>query len=210
MELLLIRHAQTHSNVLRALDTAHPGADLTELGEQQVRELGALLAGEHIDAVHVSPRLRTRRTAAAVADPRGLEPVLHDGLVEVDAGDWEMATDEHLAEAYNAVVLRWIAGDLDARVPGGEDGREAVGRFDAVLDELLASGLERVAVVSHGAVLRAWCGVRVPGLADLAREHPLRNTGLVRISAVDGELVATLWDEQAVPTGGEAGAAAEV
>ena len=36
MDLLLIRHAQTHSNVVRALDTGLPGADLTDLGERQV------------------------------------------------------------------------------------------------------------------------------------------------------------------------------
>jgi probable phosphoglycerate mutase len=196
---------------MRALDTAHPGADLTELGERQVRELGELLADERIDAVHASPRLRARRTAAALAEPRRLEPVVEDGLVEVAAGEWEMATDEHLAEAYNGVVTAWVRGDLDASVPGGESGHEAVTRVDEAVTRILATGHERVAVVAHGAVLRGWCGVRVAGASDLAATQPLRNTGLVRVSGEKlGELVVTHWDEQVVPSGGEAGAAVEL
>ncbi len=121
MDLLLIRHAQTHSNVARALDTALPGADLTDLGERQVAELARLLDGEKIDAVWCSPTLRTRRTAAGLAEQRGLEPEVRDGLVEISAGDWEMSTaDEHGAAYREAIVAAMDGGD-GPLVPGRGD-----------------------------------------------------------------------------------------
>jgi broad specificity phosphatase PhoE len=44
MRLLLIRHAQTTSNVLHLLDTAEPGAALTEVGRHKLQDSWALFA----------------------------------------------------------------------------------------------------------------------------------------------------------------------
>ena len=44
MRLLLIRHAETTANAQRLLDTAPPGADLTDLGRTQATELVESLA----------------------------------------------------------------------------------------------------------------------------------------------------------------------
>ncbi len=210
MDLLLIRHAQTTSNLARALDTALPGADLTERGEGQLAELAALLADERIDAVWCSPTLRTRRTAAALAVPRGLEPQVHDGLVEISAGDWEMSTDEARADAYRDAVVAAVSGHDGALVPGGETRDQVLARFDAVVAEIRASGHGRVAVVSHGAVLRTWCGIRVGNVpVALVGARPLGNTALVRLHA-DGEgWRASEWDTELVEPGGEAGPAAD-
>lgn len=39
--LILLRHGQTTSNVDHKLDTLLPGAELTELGQEQARETGS-------------------------------------------------------------------------------------------------------------------------------------------------------------------------
>ena len=200
MQLLLIRHAQTRSNVTRALDTAHPGADLTDLGADQVRALTEQLQQERIDAVFASPRLRARRTAEGLAKPRGLDLELRGGLVEISAGDHEMSEATEHAAAYVESVLAWAAGDLRSSLPGGESGERALGRFDSVIDEVLSTGLETVAVVSHGAMLRTWCGARVANVShDLVRDHPLPNTGLIRLRRVGSAWAATSWDDRALP-----------
>jgi len=210
MDLLLIRHAQTTSNVSRALDTGLPGADLTELGERQVAELAALLADERIDAVWCSPTLRTRRTAAGLAEPRGLEPEVRGGLVEISAGDWEMSTDEAHADTYREAVVAAVSGAEGAFVPGGETLTEVLARFDAVVAEIRESGHRRVALVSHGAVLRTWCGIRVDNVSvDRVAARPLGNTGLVRLHAEADGWWASEWDTEVVEPGGEAGPAAE-
>ncbi|MCW2758422.1 MAG: histidine phosphatase [Nocardioidaceae bacterium] len=203
MHLLLIRHAQTHSNVAGALDTAHPGADLTELGDKQAEELAQTLADERIDAIWCSPRLRTRRTAAGLAADHGLEPLLRDGLVEIDAGDLEMSSDDESVRTYRDTVAGWIGGDLESRMPGGESGTEALARFDAVVEEILASGHERAAIVAHGAILRMWSALRAGNVGlDLARERGLGNTGTIRLVGDADEWAASEWDSEAIESAG--------
>ena len=210
MDLLLIRHAQTHSNVIRALDTALPGADLTDLGERQVADLAGQLADESIDAVWCSPALRARRTAAALAAPRGLEPQVHPGLVEISAGDWEMSSRDEHADAYRDGVVAGLEGRDGPIVPGGESAADAIARFDGAVAAIRAGGHRKVAVVSHGAMLRAWCGLRVSNVpVALVRDRPLGNTGLVRLQARGDRWLATEWDTEVVEPGGEAGPAAE-
>ncbi len=71
MRLYLARHAQTLSNVGHALDTAYPGAPLTDRGQEQAARLAARLADEPLAVVAASPLLRAQQTAAALARGRG-------------------------------------------------------------------------------------------------------------------------------------------
>ena len=63
-----MRHGQTHANVSGELDTAHPGLDLTDLGRAQATTAAQALAGEQLDAIYVSSRVRTHQTAAPTAE----------------------------------------------------------------------------------------------------------------------------------------------
>ncbi|MGV9573182.1 histidine phosphatase family protein, partial [Streptomyces nigra] len=136
MRLLLVRHGQTTANVDYLLDTAPPGAPLTPLGEQQAAALPDALADEDIEAVYASTLIRTQATAAPLAAARGLDVRVRDGIREVSAGDMELL-DGHAedAEPYMRTVFAWAAGDTALRMPGGESGDEALGRYDAVIAE---------------------------------------------------------------------------
>ncbi len=166
MQLHLIRHGQTSSNLSRALDTGSPGAALTPEGERQARAVGAALSGRPLDAVLASHLDRARATAAEVARPHGLDVLVRDGLREVLAGDLEMRTDQTSVERYIGTMVAWATGDLEAVMPGGESGRATLDRFDAVVDEILDLGADEVAVVSHGAMIRLWAVSRAINLAD--------------------------------------------
>lgn len=143
MRLLLIRHGQTPSNVKYLLDTAVPGPGLTELGERQAAELPEALAGEAIDVLYASTLIRTQLTAAPLAGARGLDVPVRDGIREVAAGDLEMRGDPEAAHTYMTTLFAWAAGDTELRMPGGENGVEALGRFDAVVAEAAGSGAAR-------------------------------------------------------------------
>ncbi|MET9735891.1 histidine phosphatase family protein [Streptomyces sp. NPDC006458] len=190
MRLLLIRHGQTVANLDYLLDTAFPGAPLTELGERQAAALVKRVAEEDIAAVYASPLTRTRRTAAPLAAARGLEVQVRDGLREVSAGDMEMLpglTGE--GEGYFRTVVAWMHGDIALRMPGGESGEEVLARYDAVIAEAADSGAGTVAVVSHGAAIRLWTAVRAADVeVSYAATHGLENTGVVVLegSPADG------------------------
>ncbi|HPV81372.1 MAG TPA: histidine phosphatase family protein, partial [Dermatophilaceae bacterium] len=120
MRLLLIRHGQTASNVTRLLDTAAPGAPLDEVGLEQARALAEALADEPIEAVYASDLTRSQQTAAPLAARHGVEVVVRGGIREIQAGEDEMSADW---VRYLTTIMSWNA-DLDARMPGGESGRE--------------------------------------------------------------------------------------
>lgn len=206
MRLLLIRHGQTPDNVEGKLGTVAPGVGLTDLGRRQAEALPDALADETIGALAVSTLVRTHLTAAPLAEARGLTPTVLDGLREVRAGDLEGRSDAAAVTAYVGRVVSWAAGDLDARVPGSEDGHEFFARYDAALAELVAAGErdghETVAAVSHGAAIRAWVGSRAVNADDeFIRQHLLENTGVVTL---EGTLARgwRLRTWQGLPVGG--------
>ncbi|WP_405824017.1 histidine phosphatase family protein [Streptomyces sp. NBC_01390] len=189
MRLLLIRHGQTPSNVKFLLDTAVPGAGLTELGERQAVALPEALAGEAVDAMYASTLIRTQLTAAPLAEVRGLDVQVRDGIREVSAGDLEMRGDPESAHTYMTTLFAWAAGDTELRMPGGENGVEALGRFDSVVAEAADSGAGTVVMVSHGAAIRMWAAARADNVdVPFAAEHRLDNTGVVVLegSPADG------------------------
>ena len=210
MRLLLIRHGQTPSNVEALLDTAVPGAPLTELGERQAAALPEALADEDIEALYVSTLVRTQLTAAPLAASRGLEPLVRDGIREVSAGDLEMLPgDSEHGLLYMKTVFAWAEGETELRMPGGESGTEALARYDAVVAEAAASGAGTVAMVSHGAAIRMWTAARADNVdVPFAAAHPLQNTGVVILEGTprDG-WKALSWAGALVAPAGEGGPA---
>lgn len=188
MRLILIRHGQTSSNVAGLLDTAIPGAVLTSLGEEQADSLPQALAAESIGAVYASTAVRAQQTAAPLAAARALPVIVRDGIREISAGDGEMQGTPEAVQTYIDGIVAWAYGDLDARIPGGESGHEVFARFDGVVEEVVASGVGTVAVVSHGAMLRSWLGLRASNIdGHFIGTHPITNTGVI---IVTGDTVA--------------------
>ncbi|MFG2786183.1 histidine phosphatase family protein [Streptomyces sp. NPDC048419] len=210
MRLLLIRHGQTPSNVDFLLDTAVPGPGLTALGEQQATALPEALAGEDIEALYASTLVRTQLTAAPLAAARGLDVQVRDGIRELAAGDLEMLPgDTEQGRLYMKTVFAWADGDTSLRMPGGESGEEALGRYDAVVAEAARSGAGTVAMVSHGAAIRMWTAARAGNVdVPFAAARPLDNTGVVILegSPSDG-WKALSWAGAVVAPAGEGGPA---
>ncbi|MGW7382984.1 histidine phosphatase family protein [Streptomyces sp. NPDC054794] len=212
MRLLLVRHGETLANVDYVLDTAVPGTGLTPLGERQAAALPAALADEDIEAVYASTLIRTQLTAAPLAAARGLDVLVRDGIRELSAGDLEMAPgDSEQGRLYMRTAFAWAVGDTALRMPGGETGTQALGRYDAVIAEAADSGAGTVAMVSHGAAIRMWTAARADNVdVPFAAAHPLRNTGVVVLegSPSDG-WKALSWAGAAVAPAGEGGPAGE-
>jgi len=182
MRLILVRHGQTPANVDGILESTVPGPGLTALGHDQAEALVEALADEKIDGIFVSSMIRTHLTAAPLVAARGLEPAVRDGLREIAAGDVEGKTDEASVHQYVHTLLEWCAGELDVRMPGAETGHEVIERFDQVVNEAEALGVDSVVLVSHGAMIRAWCAARTGNVdLDFVSNHYVVNTGIVVI-----------------------------
>lgn len=200
MRLILIRHGQTPANVEGILESTVPGPGLTALGTDQAEQLVGALDDQPIDALYVSTMIRTHLTAAPLVAARGLEPVERAGLREVAAGDVEGLRDEASIHQYVSTLFAWCGGDLDVRMPGAQTGREVIDRFDEVVAEAESTGHGVVALISHGAMIRAWCAVRTDNIdLDFVTDHYVTNTGVVVVdgSSAEGWSV-TSWLGQGV------------
>ena len=204
MRLLLIRHAQTTSNVQGLLDSRVPGADLTALGREQAAAVPAGLAARPVSSITVSNMVRTSQTAQPLAAHHGLTPRIDPGLREIEAGDLEMASGLPAVRRYLDVAWAWSRGDLTPRMAGAQDGHEFFDRFDTAIDAAVAHGGEHPVVVSHGASIRVWVGHRCGNVSDsFAADSELHNTGSALIERV-GDREWALLEWNAMPLGGAA------
>ena len=205
MRLILLRHGQTPSNISGALDTALPGAPLSELGRAQAKAAAQALRDRSIDGIFVSNLLLTHETAAPLAGLLGLDARQYDGLREIQAGDYEMATDSDAIHGYLGTIINWISGERDHQMAGAETGHEFLDRYDAAIDQVVRSGSKEALVVSHGAAIRTWVASRAEGADDNRWvDHaltPLHNTGAIELELVRNTWEIVAWDNE--PIGGD-------
>jgi probable phosphoglycerate mutase len=200
MRLILVRHGQTSSNVGGLLDTAEPGADLTDLGREQAAALPHALGEEPVDLIVASTLVRTQQTALPLATATGLETVVRPGVREIRAGDLEMRGDLPSVRTYLGTIFEWSAGNLDVRMPGGESGAEFFARYDEVVAAVAATGVSTAVVVSHGAAIRSWVAARTDNVSiEHAATNPVTNTGAVVVEGSPGDGWTTLtWEGHAL------------
>jgi probable phosphomutase (TIGR03848 family) len=151
--LLLIRHAPTVETG-KKLTGRLPGVPLGDAGLEIARRTAANLASARIDVVYASPIERTWETALAVAEPHKLTPIAHEGLLEVDYGDWSGRTLASLSK-----LKAWkIVQTTPSRMvfPNGESLRGAQERAVAATEAIAAAHRRKtVALVTHADVIKA-------------------------------------------------------
>ena len=86
--LYLIRHAEAEGNLYRRIHGWYD-ALITDNGYRQIKALEGRFSEVPVDAVYSSDLFRTKTTARAVYEPKGLELRTAPGLREVHMGDWE-------------------------------------------------------------------------------------------------------------------------
>lgn len=152
----LIRHAESTWNATgRWQGQANP--PLSARGRAQAQALAARLAGAGIRQVVSSDLRRAASTAAALATELGIEPEVDVRLRELAAGRWAGCTRAEIEANDGDALARFLSGDADAPVGGGESRRSASQRAGVALRELRAAasgpGDSELAVVTHGGVI---------------------------------------------------------
>ncbi len=188
--MFLVRHGATDNNRANPprLQGRRGDPGLSDEGQQQAEATSRLLAERSIEAVYVSPLLRARETAEAIARPHGLSPKLVDDLVEVDVGDWEGRAWDEIErtdpEAYRAFMR-------DASIHpylGGETFTVVQDRVVPAFQAILAENLGRTIVtVAHNCVNRAYLAHLLNMPLAKYRSIPQDNCGLNLIRYREGK-----------------------
>jgi probable phosphoglycerate mutase len=195
---LLIRHGQATHN-LEARWEGWGATPLTEKGERQVEALARRLArwAPPITCLYTSPLLRARQTAEPIARQLALEPIMEDGLREIDFGQVSGLTREAFQASMPQVYAHWQdRSDLTFQFPGGEQRQAFFRRVGHTLDEITARHRgEQVAVVAHGGTIRAGLAHLLPETMSDWWAYALDNGSLTHVHASDtGNVLVTLND----------------
>jgi broad specificity phosphatase PhoE len=142
------RHAESTLNIERRINgDPEVHVPLTEEGEAQAHRLGNEVANLRFDVCLHSRFGRTRETAEIALEGRDVPFAEQPLLDDIDIGELE-GEDLDSYRAWKHSHARSVS------FPGGESLDDAARRYVRAFRELLASGYERVLVVTHEIPIR--------------------------------------------------------
>lgn len=151
-KLHLIRHGICEGSE-EGLYIGHTDAPLTLIGKKQLNDMMSDYEYPKVDAVISSPLDRCLETAKILYPDRS--PMIFDGLIEYDFGEFEGSTAEELKT--DPAFGEWLAGGEDAGAPFGETNAQFRNRvlkcFMDIVEGIMKSGVGSVAIISHGGVI---------------------------------------------------------
>lgn len=145
VRVALVRHGETDWNIDGRLQGSSD-IPLNDIGRQQARDAGSVLAADEWDTLVSSPLSRAAETADIIGDIVGLpRSADHDDLAERHFGRAEGMT------GYDAWAY-WP----DGRYPGAESSHDLAVRGRRGLDRIVDTHPgESVIAVAHGGIIRA-------------------------------------------------------
>jgi len=198
-----IRHGESVYNAEGRIQ-GQSDVPLSDLGRKQGEAVAAAMAALPIEVVYSSPLRRAMETARVVAEPLGREIRTDPRLMEVNAGIFQDKLRSQLEELHAAELARWLSGDPDFVIPGGESRRALARRGCEAFESIHREGHSQVAVVAHGRLLV----VALNALLDLPADEQLLalDNGSVTTISFDGpgraELVSLNQVEHLADVGG--------
>lgn len=149
--MALIRHGQTRANV-EGRWQGQSDWGLDETGIRQAEALGEWYG--RLPLVYTSPVGRAHSTAKHVAMN---DPLVVDGLKEIDMGRWEGLTSDEIFERWPDLMTTVYRDGIDLRRGvDGESWGELAARFRHTVENLVPADDGPTVVVSHGGAIRSY------------------------------------------------------
>ena len=150
MDLILIRHGLPERVVTKDGSPADP--PLSDIGHEQSRRMAAWLEDTHLDSLYSSPMQRAHQTALPLAELKGLEPELREGVAEYDRHSNHYIPVEELKKLDYERWLRLMRGEFEDI----DFARFCETVVSSMNDIVAANKGKTVAVTCHGGVINIW------------------------------------------------------
>ena len=151
-DIFLIRHGRQDSKLCNV------NVGLSEAGREQARLLGERLRTYGIEKMYASELSRAVETAEIIAGIIGVEVEELPDIEEIHFGGFTGKTDEMIRALYGSFQEERRKHEADIPFPvGGECGADVVRRAMPVIRSLNDREENRIAVVTHGGVIRSVC-----------------------------------------------------
>lgn len=152
LKIHLIRHGLSEGSA-EGQYIGHTDVSLTEEGAKQLERMRREFEYPYVQAVLTSPLNRCLQTSKILYPD--IKPLIFDGLIEYDFGEFEGFVAEELKN--EASFIEWLAGGPDAAAPFGESNaafQKRVTRcFYDIVNGLLKSDVDSAALITHGGVI---------------------------------------------------------
>jgi len=193
--IALVRHGQTEANRTGLL-LGRSDVPLNDAGRAQATAIAATFDAAPA-AIVSSPLRRALDTAAAIAEPWGIDVRVDDRLVEIDYGEWdERALGDVPADAW----AQWRADPMFAP-PGGESLASVHDRVEGCVRELLdGPGGDVVVAVSHVSPIKAAVAWVLGGGPELSWRLRLDVGSISTITRGPAGAVLHTWNEVPTPS----------
>ena len=159
MELVLIRHGLP----VRVENSDGGPADppLSQTGHSQARAVAEWLREEAFDRIYASPMKRALETAQPLAEAKGMEVIVRDGVAEFDADAPSYIPMEELKRIDYERWREFMRNGYEDEQLFLQFAGTAVAALEQIVEENRGA---RVAVVCHGGVINVW-SAHVIGIA---------------------------------------------
>src|SRR5574338_1559107 len=179
--VLLIRHAHIDTGPAPGRLCGALDLPLSQTGREEVRELALNGSRESANALYTSPLIRARDVATALGALWRIEPIVENGVSEIDCGRFEGMPIDALQKQYPELWAANLAQrDEDFAWPGGESYREFRSRVLRGVERIASAHQgAQVAIVTHAGVITQILGAlrgRSPAAWEPDRPEPLTAT----------------------------------
>jgi broad specificity phosphatase PhoE len=154
---------------------------LNDTGRAQAAELAERIAASGVRSLWSSDLVRASETAAIVGRRIGLEPRLDPRLREANRGRWEGQLFIDIEREDPDLYAAWLRAGEEFRFPDGESLREQLGRVEASLADISATGELPALVVCHGGSIRVILSSRDPRGLDAFHDFEVPNVSVFEL-----------------------------
>ena len=153
--LIFIRHGKTDFPVDRIYCDDREDPELNAEGLEHARSAAEFLQDKIVHAIYASPSKRTRMTAQAIADMKGMQLQLVEALKERPFGIWDGLYFDQIAKEYPNEYRAWKEDPIGFVPEGGESIQQLAERVSKQIARLASRHTgQTVAVVSHVGPIR--------------------------------------------------------
>ncbi len=184
--IYLIRHGETEFNRLGIVQGSGVDSDLNETGLRQSDLFFKHYHLQPFDRIYTSALRRTHQSVQNFLD-LGIPHTILPELNEISWGDYEgKASKDFWKDDYNRMVEEWKSGNLNYRIPGGENPIELQSRQKLALQHIMSRPQEELILVCmHGRAMKSFLCLMLDLPLSRMDEFTHHNLGLYLIGYSD-------------------------
>jgi broad specificity phosphatase PhoE len=133
--ILLVRHGETDWNREKIFRGVYD-VPLNDNGRLQAQLAAKALRLDKIDAGYTSPLSRAVETATIVLGPHGIHAKPHQGLLDINYGDWTGKSESEVVRNWPEEHAIWSGRPHQVRIPGGDTLEDVFDRAFGAMEEI--------------------------------------------------------------------------